>query len=264
MKAVPIPAVGQSIRYLEIPGLDPPLLWLHGLMCSSTAELLPVAVEPALRGRHSLVIDLLGYGYSDKPDDFGYSLDDHADTVLALLDTLALTKAVLIGHSMGGTVATLVAAKRPTLVSVLVLAEAELDPGGAPGVAAQGEEEFVGEGFPAILAGMRSQAQQDGLSIAAMHLGMTEFANPRAVHRGAVSLQAGTTPPMRQLLADLRMPRFYLKADASDKGAGPQDELVRAGVVWKTVADSGHAMGLQNPSAFAQAIDEVLRAGDGQ
>src|SRR4030095_3312069 len=49
-----------SPRYIEIPGDDPPWLWLHGWQCSSTGELLPAAVQPPLRGRRSLLIDFLG------------------------------------------------------------------------------------------------------------------------------------------------------------------------------------------------------------
>jgi hypothetical protein len=39
------------IRYIEIPGADPPLLWLHGWVCSSTGELMPAAVQVHSAGR---------------------------------------------------------------------------------------------------------------------------------------------------------------------------------------------------------------------
>ncbi len=105
-KAVYLPEERAFIRYLEIPGDDPPLLWPNGLMCSSTGELMPAAVEPQLRGRRQLLIDLLGYGYSDRPLEFGYTLSDHARTIAALIDDLALTGCGVIGHSMSGCRAT--------------------------------------------------------------------------------------------------------------------------------------------------------------
>ena len=61
VKATYLPGDRAFIRYLEIPGVDPPLLWLHGWQCSSTGELLPAAVQPPLRGRRSLLIDFLGH-----------------------------------------------------------------------------------------------------------------------------------------------------------------------------------------------------------
>lgn len=258
MKAVRLKGLAQTLRYIDLPGADPPLIWLHGLMCSSTAELLPAAVQPPLQGMRSLAVDFLGYGYSDKPEAFGYAVEDHAKTIVELLDSLALDDCILVGHSMGGTVATLVAAERPDIVSTLIIAEAELDPGGASGIASQSEDDFVAHGFEAVLDGMRSQVEQDPQGLAARHLGMTELASARAVHRAALSLERGTNPPIRELLARLRMPRYYLKAEGSEKGVGPQDDLVKAGVVWKPIQDTGHAMGLENAAGFARAIAETL------
>ncbi len=101
-------------------------------MCASTGELVSAAVQPELRGRRQLLIDLLGYGYSDRPLEFGYTLSDHARTIAALIDALALTGCSVIGHSMGGGVGILVAAARPNIVSLLILAEGNLGPGAPP------------------------------------------------------------------------------------------------------------------------------------
>ena len=82
VKTVYLPGDRAFIRFTEIPGEDPPLLWLHGIMCSSTGELMQAAVQPELRGRHQLLIDFLGYGYSDRPVGFGYTPEDHARTIV--------------------------------------------------------------------------------------------------------------------------------------------------------------------------------------
>jgi len=104
VKTIYLPSVRAFIRYIEIPGDDPPLLWLHGWLCSSTGELLPAAVRAPLRGRRSLLIDFLGHGYSDRPADFGYRIEDHARTIVALIDALGLSDCGIVGHSMGGAV----------------------------------------------------------------------------------------------------------------------------------------------------------------
>jgi len=153
VKPVYLPGDRAFIRYTEIPGDDPPLLWLHGLMCSATGELIQAAVQPELRGRRQLLIDFLGYGYSDRPTGFGYTLEDHARTIVALIEDLALTACGVIGHSMGGGVAILVAAARPHIVSPLILAEGRLglDPDGPDPIAAQSEQDFVERGFADLL-----------------------------------------------------------------------------------------------------------------
>jgi pimeloyl-ACP methyl ester carboxylesterase len=161
------------IRYLELPGDDPPHVWLHGLGRSSTV-LAHVAAHARLRGRRSLLVDLLGFGISDKPDRFSYSLDDHAAIVVRLLEGLGVAGCVLVGHSLGGTVAVLAAARRPELVSALVVAEGNLDPGGAPmsqEIVAHSEEDYLAEEFGRALERMRADARANPRSIVAARLG---------------------------------------------------------------------------------------------
>lgn len=95
----------------------PPLVLLHALGEDSTdwAE-----VAPALaRGRRVYALDLRGHGRSDWPGD--YSLELMRADVLQFLDALGLGTVELIGHSMGGVVAYLLAQDRPRRVSRLVL-----------------------------------------------------------------------------------------------------------------------------------------------
>lgn len=235
-------------------------MWLHGMMCSSTGELAPVAVQKPLRNRRSLLVDLLGYGFSDKPEDLGYTLEDHAASVVSLLDALALERCVLVGHSMGGSIATLVAAQRPEVVATLIVAEANLDPGVGklfPPIAEQTEDEFT-NGFNELVESQLADAMAAPEGVLAAHLGMTRLLFPRAVHRVARSLMRGTNPTLRAVLHNLPMPRFYLQGETSDQVLQPQDDLVEAGVTWVTVPDTGHAMGLQNSSGFAASVADAL------
>src|SRR5438105_5036765 len=62
-------------------------------------------VLPALRDLHVVRVDLLGHGRSAKPDD-GYEMTEQARRVGAVLDRLGVSRAVLVGHSTGGNVAT--------------------------------------------------------------------------------------------------------------------------------------------------------------
>ena len=260
MKAVYLPADRAFLRYLEVPGGDPPLLWLHGWQCSSTGELMPAAVQAPLRGRRSFLIDFLGHGYSDKPLEFPYGVEGHARTIVALIDALGLSDCGLLGHSMGGGVAIHVAAARPTIVSLLIMAEGNVDAGGGEPLEGQSEDRFVEHGFGAMLEAQakEAEAQPDGLR--ATHLGITRLIEPRAIHREAVSMERGTTPPVRSLLGNLEMPRWYLQGELSDPEPGLQRDLAMMGVGWKIVPRTGHSMGLQNPQGLAQAVADVLPA----
>jgi hypothetical protein len=89
---------------------------------------------------------------------------------------------------------------------------------------------------------------------------MTRLVEPRALHREAVSHERGTEPSVRQLLAALRMPRWYLHGELSDPEPGLQEDLLHMGVEWRIVPGTAHPMGVQNPFGLAQTISEVLLA----
>lgn len=258
MKTVYLPSDRAFVRYIEIPGSDPPLLWLHGWQCSSTGELLPAAVRAPLRGRRSLLIDLLGHGYSDRPSDFGYRLEDHARTIVALIDALGLSDCGLVGHSMGGGVGVHVATARANSVSLLIMAEGHIDAGGEPHLGGQTEDHFVERGFSELLEAQSREAEAQPSGLRAAHLGITRLVEPRALHREAVSLETGTHPSVRSLVRKLQIPRWYLQGEASDPEPDLQRDLAAMGIGWKVVPKTGHPMGLQNPDGFAQTVAEVL------
>ena len=261
MRAIYLEAETAFLRWVEVPGDGPALVWIHGIWCSSTGELIAAAVQPPLRGRRSLLVDLLGYGYSDRPTDFPYTVEAHARTIVTLLDSLGLDRCVLFGHSMGGTIATHVAAARPGVVRALVLAESTIEAGGgfiSGPIAGRDEGEFVAGGFQSMLAEQRRQAVDSG-GIQAAHLGITSLVSGVALHHAAVSLSRDTDPPTRAVLAGLPMPRYYLNGELSTASAlQPQEDLIAAGVEWRTVPATGHPMALQNPLGLAEILADIV------
>ena len=130
MKAYLDPKIQAFIRYFDFPGSEPVVVYLAGLGGASTAAYPRIVIEPSLSDRRSILVDWFGHGYSDKPDHFGYSLEEHASVISRLLEHIGSKQYVLVGHSMGGAVATELASKRSDLIVQLVLAEANLEAGG--------------------------------------------------------------------------------------------------------------------------------------
>ena len=246
---------GAYLRYEDVPGDEEPIVWLHGLGCAASADFAHVAAHPSLRGHRSLLIDLLGHGYSDAPKDFGYALEDHARTVAALMDHLGLSHSPVFGHSMGGSVAITVAAERPDLVSRLIIAEGNLDPGGgrvSARIAGQSEAEFLASGHQAELdwfLGMGWVTRVATFRAASSH----------GLYRSAVWLVKGTEPPMRERLYDLSIPRAYLFG-AESLPDPDWEELPRHGVLVSSIPDSGHDMPNNNPGGLAETIAAALMA----
>ena len=71
--------------------------------------------------------DHRGTGDSDKPET-GYSISQFADDCIGLLDHLNLDRAHLVGYSMGGRIAQLIASRYPNRVAALVLAATAAKP----------------------------------------------------------------------------------------------------------------------------------------
>ncbi|MDH3653914.1 MAG: alpha/beta fold hydrolase [Myxococcales bacterium] len=80
----------------------------------------------AERGYRTIVPDTMGYGYSSKPEEGAFSLDDVAAQYKALLDSLGIDRVTVIGNSQGGAIAIAMALNYPDLVTKLVL----MAPGG--------------------------------------------------------------------------------------------------------------------------------------
>jgi pimeloyl-ACP methyl ester carboxylesterase len=263
MKAVHLPAHQAFLRYLEIPGADPPLLWLHGWQCTSSGELVGAAVQPSLSGRRSLLIDLLGHGYSDRPEEFTYTAEAHADTIVTLIDCLGLTQCGIVAHSMGATIAIHVAAARPETVSLLILAEggpdlADREPGSLGRLAGQSEAEYVSTGYPALLTGLAETAVADPAGVSAVHLGITRVVDPRAIHREARSMDGADQGKLASLLVGLKMPRWYLQGQLSEREPDFEQLLSESAIGFSIVPAAGHPMGLQNPSGLAAAVAGVV------
>ncbi|MER5341628.1 alpha/beta fold hydrolase [Streptomyces mirabilis] len=125
-------AEGERLRSVGLPGITltvrsrppareglPPALYVHGLGGSSQNW---SALMPLLDGLvDSEALDLPGFGDSPPPDDGNYSVTGHARAVIRYLDAAERGPVHLFGNSLGGAIATRVAAVRPDLVETLTL-----------------------------------------------------------------------------------------------------------------------------------------------
>lgn len=108
----------------DAPADAPLLVMLHGFT-GSKENWYPLAER--LRGRYRLVIpDLAGWGASSRQTDADYGFMAQADRVAAFIEAVRQPgrPIVLLGHSMGGGIAALVAARQPRLVDRVGLLDA--------------------------------------------------------------------------------------------------------------------------------------------
>lgn len=102
-------------------GHGQPVVFLHGI-ASNGENWRQVAEMLDEKKYRVIVLDLLGFGDSPRPDWLDYSVEDHAKAVLASLSRMRVYKPViLVGHSMGGLVSAHIASKKPHRVKQLIL-----------------------------------------------------------------------------------------------------------------------------------------------
>ena len=109
---------GLRMHYIERPGRGIPVLLIHGL--PGTAEDWN-AVTALMPGRRTIAVDRPGFGYSSG----GYvPFDRQLSTLAALMSRLGIARAVIAGHSYGGTLAIGFAERYPSRVAGLALVDA--------------------------------------------------------------------------------------------------------------------------------------------
>jgi pimeloyl-ACP methyl ester carboxylesterase len=259
MQSFTIPGSPARMRFHDLPGDGPAHVFLPGLGCASSADFPETTRHPGAAGFRSILVDLLGTGFSDRPASFSYTLEDHAGTVAALLDALAITRAVIVGHSMGGSIAVLLAARRPDLVAELILAEPNLGPVRgmlSPFIVDLSEDEFARTGHTALVRRLAEVGEQD--RTAANFAALVRVCDPVALHRSSCSLARARDPGLREVLDALPMPRAVLIG--GETGYGQRHTGFEThGITTVTVPGAGHAMNEDDPAAFARAIGQARR-----
>ena len=112
---------GIKLHYTRTGGNHPAVILLHGLIGNGACW---TALAHSIENEYDVIMpDARGHGKSSIPID-GYRYEDHAKDIVGLIEALNLSTPILIGHSMGGMTAALVASSYPKLLSGLIL----LDP----------------------------------------------------------------------------------------------------------------------------------------
>ncbi len=112
---------GYRVHYLAMgPSGGPPVVLVHGLG-GRAEDWWNVAPVLAKAGFRVYMPDLLGYGRSQQPADFSYSVRDQAAVVVDFMDALGIKQTDLAGWSMGGWIVQLIAFDHPECVGKLML-----------------------------------------------------------------------------------------------------------------------------------------------
>jgi len=212
----------------------------------------------------TLAVDLRGFGASrDMPP--ARSIVEHADDLAALIEAKRIERAIIVGLSMGGYVALAFAARHPTKLAGLLLADTK--------ATADSEDAKLAR------AANADRARKQGVS-AMMEAMLPKLVGPRATEATKRSLRtmASEQPPgsvvaaleaMRDRpdrtneLASIRVPtRVVVGAD--DAITPPTDAQAMvdriAGAKLVQIPNAGHFANLDDATAFTDVVLELARA----
>ncbi len=239
-----------------------PLVFVHGWTCDSNDWIWQLP-EISKRFR-AVALDLRGHGRSSTPA-AGYRLSDYAADVVALVQGLHVRQVVLIGHSMGALICSLISDQQPDLVAALVVIDAPyaITAAGISEAAQFAQRVAYGNGV-AVVTQWLSQADLETTPsylvewhrrrIAAMpqHVLAETVAD---VHDNAVSI--ANTPFSQQLWSRRAMPTLVVAAnrEAADREV-PFFQSERSLAV--TIEAVGHWPHQERPDDFNDILSNWL------
>ena len=249
MRSVSPPAPSASAAF----GRGPTVVLVHGLG-SRDEHWLPAARLLA-RDHRVVMVDLPGHGASPMPDPF--SLDRAAVALdLALEHECGSTPCILVGHSIGGLVATAVALEHPERLRGLVLVETAL------------RSQLEGEARDTVLAALDEDYQ--GLLRTVYVAFGRDSAQGRALYQDVAAMDPAIIKPwvrvalttdLSESVARLQVPVLAILAERSWPEGEPWDTAAEAlgyslipHVRGERVAGCGHFVMLDRPATVAQLI----------
>jgi pimeloyl-ACP methyl ester carboxylesterase len=274
----------RPVNVIEL-GHGPPLLFVHGLSGSwpNWLEQLPVFAGDRSDGRspsggHRVIaVDLPGFGHSPMPAE-PISITGYARTLDALLDTLDVAAAAVVGHSMGGFVAAEFAINFPQRVERLVLVSpAGLSTYGDPrGLRELSRVRRMERPIAAVVGwsathadilARRPRLRYTSLGLVARHPSRLPAPLVAEQIRGAgkpgfvQALQANLDYDFRHRLPEIACPTLIVWGD-SDRVITMRDADAYAELIPNSrsvvLPDTGHMLQVERPSAFNALLEEFL------
>ncbi|MEU2731151.1 alpha/beta hydrolase [Streptomyces griseoviridis] len=248
----------------------PGVLLLHGLMGRASHW---ASTARWLSGRfRAVALDQRGHGQSDRPADGTYTRDAYVEDAEAAIEQLGLGPAVLVGHAMGALTAWQLAAKRPDLVSGLIILDMRAS---ALGAASQREWADWFRAWPvpfATLADVRKWFGEDDPWVERPHRARGEFYAEvmREEQDGwhpvfdpeqmLSSREAWVLDAHWEELAQVRCPSLVVRGLDGELGRAEAQEMVRVlpRGQYAEVSDAGHLVHYDQPEGWLTAIEPFL------
>jgi len=235
-------------------GTDTCILFLHGLQSRKEIfEDIRQALSNCFTIPH-LAIDFIGFGHSDKPENFSYDLAGQQHIVLELLRKLDIKNVHIIGHSRGGMLGTLMIKDVPNVVRSLVSLEGNLcleDCGESRKVAALPFDEFKNTYYPALKEKLAQSTEPSAQFRYQSLLLIPDYAFYKTSKATVAWSKKGQ---LKDIFQSSPHPKLMVYGQNSHFHSRPTGKSVSLA----EIPESGHFMMLDNPDATLDVIQDFL------
>lgn len=250
---------GINIHYTRTGGSKPPLILLHGLIANGACW---TALAHAIEEEYDVIMpDARGHGESSMPD-YGYRYEDHASDVIGLIKALRLPPTILIGHSMGGMTAAVVASRNQKLLRGLILADPTfLHPKVQREVCdsdvADQHQRILNTSLDEVVAEMRIRHPDrslDTLELIARARLQTSMA--------AFDILTPPNPDYKQLVSAIDVPSLLVFGDKGVISSVVAEELQHLNPRFQVdqITEAGHGLHYDQPERFAAVVKSFLHS----
>lgn len=230
------------------------ILFLHGLGCAKESFDYVFGVEE-LQDYSLCTLDFVGFGDSDKRDNFSYALEDQAAIAKLVVEQLAPKRISIVAHSMGGAIGVLLAEQLPNLQKFIDV-EGNLLAGDCGLVsrttAMRPLEDFVQTGYQEFLEMLRTSDRADFHEWAIWY----QQASPKAIHASSKSMVEWSDSEKLLGIYNSLPDTTYIYGDEEPK------EYLLPRFTQTNISylpRLHHFMMIENPRRFFQIIAEILR-----
>ena len=230
-----------------------PVLFVHSL--AGNTQQWSAQLEHLRKTRRAIAIDLRGHSRSRSPEDGDYTIDALAQDIHAAVVQLGIERFILVGHSMGGSVALAYAGAYPQHVAGLLL----VDPSGdSTQMAAEEVEQYLGalqsEAYANVIEGYWQQLLTSATSAVQQQV-MDDLRNtsPETIVGALKGLFAYNPLPA---LARYPGPKLSIITPANDVPFSLHALLPDLPV--QRITDTGHWLHMDKPDAFNAILDDFV------
>jgi pimeloyl-ACP methyl ester carboxylesterase len=235
-----INVLGSKIRYRDIAGEGVPIIFIHGNNLSLDDW---DATISYFAGQRMIALDLIGFAGSDRPD-LSYDIECHRTYILEFMNALSITEAILVGHSMGGTIAAWTAAKSNERIQGVVMIS-------LPGI--PGSLIYAWPKSLICRAGVLNK-----LSFLIANSSLFKYAFPLSLARQTLGVTGSYGPVFAEALDDIHQPALLLMAPNDKRTPIEFSEVYQEKIKHLEFSELPPEAGHMAPRTYPQGLASIM------